>query len=91
MARLREVPTALELLVKVMEYGDTTHPGKWHEFWNKENADQLLSKVFRHALKSQFEELDESGLPHWAHALCDLVFYLELKYGSETNSTVSPG
>ena len=66
----------LETVLEVLEYGANKYgPYNWQQL---ENArDRYFSAALRHLLTSQIKDDDnESGLPHLAHAVCNLLFLL---------------
>lgn len=67
---------ALDVVVGVLNYGAIKYGDR---NWEKGmDPDRLIAAALRHISKhQQGEELDpESGLPHIAHAMCSLMFWL---------------
>ena len=65
-------------LVRVLTFGATKYgPHSWRHVPNAQ--DRYYAAALRHLVAwRQGEEFDaESGLPHLAHAMCNLVFLLE--------------
>ena len=78
-AILGDVSKALEEVAKVMQYGANKYSRK---NWDKvDDKERYISATYRHLMLGyqQGEAIDkESGLSHLAHAICSLLFLLEL-------------
>jgi len=63
----------LEQVVKVLMYGEKKYA---RNNWQKvKPTRRYYAAMIRHLIQNKTEYLDqESNLPHWAHALCDLLF-----------------
>ena len=70
---------SLTALTDIREYGLIKYPDA--ENYKKVPEDMWLDALVRHLVAYiNGEELDEeSGKPHLAHALCNLVYLIELK------------
>lgn len=71
-------PQPLEDLVAVLTQGARKYkPNNWREC---NDLDRYIGALFRHIEAHRKGELrdKETGLPHLAHAMCNLVFLLEL-------------
>lgn len=83
---------AVKLAVRVLMFGAEKYSedGWKHQ---KNGATRYLDAAFRHIVAhAEGEELDtESGLPHLAHAVCSLMFAMDLrsKVKEETERTLS--
>ena len=68
----------LDLTAQVLEYGATKYePGNWKRADRKRYRQEYLSATCRHLYPSAGEEIDpESGLPHLAHACCNVLMLL---------------
>lgn len=75
MASIRQV-------VKVLTYGAAKYQD---EGWRKVEPARYLDALYRHLYEWGMGRThdEESGLPHLAHALCNLVFLFELTGGDE--------
>ena len=72
-------PAPVDNLVKVLTFGaDKYAPDNWRHVDDANN--RYYSALLRHVQAwRQGESLDsESNLPHLAHAMCNLVFLMEL-------------
>lgn len=73
------MPDAVRSVIDVLEHGARKYaPDNWRKVADGEA--RYLDAAFRHLLAhAAGEELDpESGLPHIAHAICSLLFVLQL-------------
>ena len=63
----------LEQVVRVLMHGEKKYA---RNNWKKvKPTRRYYSALVRHLIQNQAEYKDaESGLPHWAHALCDSLF-----------------
>ena len=67
----------LEQVAKVREYGLTKYPDK--ENWRTTSREDHYNATIRHiyaALEGEVND-ESSGLPHLAHAVCNLMFLIE--------------
>lgn len=80
LAILGDVSKALDKVARVMQYGANKYSRK---NWSKvDDKERYVSASYRHLMQGyqQEEAIDkESGLPHLAHAICSLLFLLELE------------
>ncbi len=78
LAILFDTPSALENVAMVMEYGANKYS---RCNWNKcDDKERYIAASLRHIMAySNGEDIDdESNLPHLAHAVCSLLFVLEM-------------
>jgi hypothetical protein len=63
----------LESTVKVLMHGEKKYArNNWQRV---KPTRRYYSAMTRHLIQNKSEYLDrESGLPHWAHAMCDALF-----------------
>lgn len=68
---------ALEVVTNVLQTGnekDNRKEDDWQQI--EQPKDYFLNKAMRHLVKEMStEECDDSGHPHWAHAIADLLMY----------------
>lgn len=77
-------PKALELVAQVLTYGANKYgPENWRHVKNAE--ERYLDAALRHLNKIQQREYidPESGYSHLAHAICSLLYILELTHADE--------
>lgn len=87
LARLGTVVNALSEVVRVMAHGDVKHPAN---DWRIKGTAGHLNAATRHILRADKLD-DESGLEHAAHAVCRLLYYLEIKLDEATRASVVTG
>lgn len=78
-------PQPLEDLVAVLTFGARKYkPDNWREC---QDMGRYVGALFRHIEKHRKGEMldPETGLPHLAHAMCNLVFLLELEVYPNVN------
>ncbi len=64
----------IEQVAQVADYGAVKHS---RDNWKLGEPDDYLSAALRHvSLRIQQQKIDESGLPHLAHAVCSLLFVM---------------
>ena len=84
LAILNDTSKALEEVAKVMEYGANKYS---RMNWSKvDNTERYIAATYRHLMLgyTQGEKLDdESNLSHLAHAVCSLLFLLEIELRKE--------
>lgn len=80
---LAEFPDALGMVNKVMEHGAIKY-GK--DNWKScKEPQRYLNAAVRHQMAMYKEELDpDSGLPHWAHVICNCLYYNSVVKNSNT-------
>lgn len=90
-SRLTEVRQALLSVVRVMMSGEAKHPTN---DWFDKGAKRHLDAAIRHVLAAGTPD-EESGEEHAAHAVCRLLYYLEIKLkeaatDEETRKSTAP-
>lgn len=76
-------PVALLEMAKVWmdgHYRKGYPKGNWEKLWGDETVNMVLQSIERHVLKIKSGELfdvDDSGLPHAAHLMCNCCMILE--------------
>lgn len=73
-------PEAVEEVVRVLQFGaDRYGRNNWKHLQNA--TDRYYAATMRHIQKwRKGQQIDsDSGLPHLAHAICSLIFLLELE------------
>ncbi len=70
---------ALRVVASVLTFGSKKHATDWG--WRNISVDDHLDAAFRHLASHADGDLidDESGLPHVAHAVCRMLFILDLR------------
>lgn len=81
------LPSTIEWLGRIRTYGVQKY--KDPDNWKKVPKDQYVGAAMRHFEKYRKGEYldDESGMPHLAHAMCNLMFLLDME---DNERTVQP-
>lgn len=81
------LPSTIEWLGRIRTYGVQKY--KDPDNWKKVPKDQYVGAAMRHFEKYRKGEYldDESGMPHLAHAMCNLMFLLDME---DDERTVQP-